>query len=249
MKIRANVSKIHDENSHVKAYADITVENCCRFNGIRVVEGKEGELFVSYPQKKVYEHGQPKLDENGKQTYTDIYYGNSKEANDAIKALVLEAYHSEKGYAYLNPKEGEFVNAKIEHQLHACNGDSVKAAGSLTVGGYMRVKDIFVHLRTDGKGDQFLSVSYPHYKSGDDFKDFVEPLEKGKMWDSKEKVEKDYNFKRAVEGAMKKQTREFHPELAHLADGKVSDLIADAKESTKDDAGQGKAEPEREAVM
>lgn len=231
MKIQAHVSKIQDENSKVKAYADITVENCCKFNCIRVVENKDNELFVSYPQKPVYENGKPKLHENGEPVYTDVFYANSKEINDAIKALVLEAYHNESGFAYINPQKGEFVNAKIEPQIHACNDDRVKASGRLTVGGYMKVPDVFVNLASTRDGDPFLAVSYPHYKSGDEYKDFVEPLAKGKVWDGKEKVEKDYNFKAAVEGAMKKQTRDFHPELAELLDKNksVDDRIAEAK--------------------
>lgn len=245
MKIRANVTKVTNEDSRVKAYADITVENCCRFNGIRVVEGRDGQPFVAYPQKPVYEHGQPKVNAEGKQEYTDIYYANSKGANDAIKALVLEAYNSDKGYAYLNPKEGEATHAKIEPQMHACNGERTKAAGRLTIGGYMKVPDVFVNLCTDKDGGKFLAVSYPSYKSGDEYKDFVEPLEKGKIWDGKE--EKDYNFKRAIEGAMKKQAVEFHPELAELLKSKVEDVIAEAKEASE--AGEKAGKEQKEPVM
>lgn len=242
MKIQAHVSKVRDESSKIKAYADITVENCCKFNSIRVIENSKGELFVSYPQKPVYENGQPKFHEDGTPMYTDVFYANSKEANDAIKALVLDAYNSENGLAYINPQKGEFVNARIEPQIHACNTDKVKASGRLTVGGYMKVADIFVTLATNKEGEQFLAVSYPHYKSGDEYKAFVEPLEKGKIWDTKEKVEKNYNFKAAIEGAMKKQTKEFHPELATLdekleaakaqsaptEDGKEKDVVKEA---------------------
>lgn len=248
MKIRANVTKVNNENSRVKAYADITVENCCRFNGIRVIEATDGTLFAAYPQKPLRENGVQKLHEDGTPIYTDVYFGSTKEINAAIKALVLEAYNSEEGYAYLNPKEGEKVNAKIEPQLHACNDDVVKAAGRLTVGGYMKVADIFINLRADKDGGHFLAVSYPCYMSGDEYRDFVEPLEKGKLWDSQEKVEKDYNFKRAIEGAMKKETVKFHPELADLLKAKVDDLIADAQEVSQGGGEQGKQEPEMEAV-
>lgn len=241
MKIRANVSKVQDENSRVKAYADITVENCCKFNGMRVVMGKDNNLFVRYPQKPAYEHGQPKLDENGKQIYTDVYWG-TKEVNDAIKALVLEAYNSPNGYAYLNPEEGEKINAMIEPQLHACNGEVTKAAGRLLVGGYMKVSDVFVNLRTTKEGEPFLSVSYPHYKSGEGYRDFVEPLEKGRIWDGATQSEKEYNFRRALEGAMKKQTREFHPELDELLKGNLDERLAGANAQAKENNKEGKLE-------
>lgn len=249
MKIRANVTKVNNEDSRVKAYADITLENCCTLYGMRVVEGKEGELFAAYPQKPEMENGQQKTHQDGKPAYTDVYFANSKEINDAIKQLVLDAYHSEKGYAYINPKEGERVIAKIEPKLHACNGEKTKAAGRLVIGGYMVVPDVFVNLRADKEGGKFLSVSYPSYKSGDDYKAFVEPLTKGKIWDAKEKAEKDYNFQRAVEGAMKKQTLEFHPELADQVKGKVDELIADATEASKEGTTEAKSEPEKEPVL
>lgn len=249
MKIRANVTKVNNESSHVKAYADITLENCCTLYGMRVVEGRDGQMFAAYPQKPVFENGQQKMNADGKPVYTDVFFANSKEGNEAIKKLVLDAYNSEKGYAYLNPKEGERVNAKIEPKLHACHGEKTKAAGRLTIGGYMVVPDVFVNLRTDKDGDKFLAVSYPSYKSGDNYRDFVEPLVKGKIWDSKDHVEKDYNFQRAVEGAMKKQTLEFHPELRDLLKGNVNDLIAEATEASKETAGEHMDAPEMERAM
>lgn len=251
MKVKATVKKVQDENSRVKGYAWLEIENCCSLSGTMVLENSEGELYVKYPQKPVFENGEPKLHEDGKQVYSDVYYGNSKEVNDAIKELVLKAYNSPEGYAYINPAKGEFVNARIEPQLHACNGDTVKAAGKLLVGGYMKVTDVFVHLRTDKQGDQFLSVSYPHYQAKDDtYRDLVEPMEKGKVWDTKEKVEKDCNFKAILERTMKKQTREFHPELANLAEGKVQDAIDEAKAAAdKANGQQGKETPEKEAAI
>ncbi len=234
MKIRANVRKVENEDSRIKGYADLTLENCVTLYNTRIVENKDGELFVSYPQKAVFEDGEPKLHEDGSQVYSDIYYARTKEANDAIKALVLEAYHSEKGYAYINPAQGEPVNAFIEPKLHACNGDRVKASGYLEVGGYMKIPDVFVSLHQKTDGEYFLGISYPHYKTKDDeYKDFVELHTKGKVWDKEAKTEKDYNFKSAVEGLMKKQTREMHPELSDILKPSVQERIDDAKSASE----------------
>lgn len=250
MKVRAHVTKVNIESMpHVKAYADITLEDCCKLNGIQVMERKDGGLFVMYPQKDLRENGEVKKDENGYPVQTDVYYGNSKEVNDAIKAVVLEAYNSEKGVAYIHPKKGAVGRSEIEPQLHACDGERVKAAGRLMVGGYMHVTDVFVNLHTKGNGDKFLAVSYPHYKSGDTYKDLVEPLENGKIWDRQAKAEKDYNFKLNLEGAMKKKTREFHPELGKMPEGKVGDMLAAATEASKGRKGKAKAEPEAEKTM
>ena len=252
MKIQAHVTKVQDENNpQLRGLADITVENCCKFNCIRVVESKEGELFVSYPQKPLFENGKPKLHENGEPMYTDVFYANAKEINDAIKQVVLDAYNNEDGRAYINPQKGEFVNAIIEPQIHACNGDVVKASGRLTVGGYMKVPDVFINLASAKDGSQFLAVSYPHYKSGEDYKNFVEPLEKGKVWDREAKEEKRYNFRAAVEGAMKKQTREFHPELAAILDKNksVDERIAEAKDVAEGSASGKAKEAEKEIAQ
>lgn len=239
MKIRANVRKIEDETSRVKAFADITLENCCMLRGMSVRENDKGELFVSYPQKPVFENGQPKKHENGKQVYTDIYYARSKEANDAIKALVLEAYNSENGYAYINPAKGEAVNAYIEPHLHSCNDERVKASGFLEIGGYMKVTDVFVNLYQKQTGESFLGVSYPHYQGSDEvYRNYVEPLEDGKLWDSKTKEEKDYNFRASVEGLMKKQTLGFHPELSELIKPSVQEKIDEAKKLSENTSGK-----------
>lgn len=248
MKIRAHVTKVNDENSRIKGYADLRLENCCDVFGVRIIENKSGELFVSYPQKPVYENGEPKLDEEGKQVYADVYWARSKEANDAIKALVLEAYNNENGIAYINPEKGEATISRIEPHLHACNGDRVKASGFLEIGGYFKIPDVFINLGTAKDGDKFLSIAYPHYKTGDEYKDYVAPLEKGKMWDREKKDEVDYDFKHMVEGVMKKQTLEFHPELAEelKAQKSVDEKIADAKVAADGANGAKDKEPELE---
>lgn len=48
---------------------------------------------------------------------------------------------------------------------------------------------------------------------------------------------------------MKKLTKEFHPELANLAEGKVNDLIAEAQEASKADVAAAKAEPDKEMAQ
>lgn len=247
MNILARVTKVNNEDSRIRGYASITVENCCKLNGIRIFETQDGELFASYPQKAVYENGQPKLDENGKQVYTDVYFAISKEANDAIKAVCVEAYKSEEGYAFINPKPGEPTRATIEPQLHACNDERVKASGSLKIGTYIIVPDVFINL-AGKEGEKFLSVSYPHYKSGDEYKDFVAPLEKGAIWDRENEVEVEYDFKHKVEGAMVKKTLEFHPELAEVlkAQKSVDEKIADAKAVADGANGAKGMEPEME---
>ena len=245
------VRKVEDENSRVKGYVNLTLEDCCLLRGTMVLENQNGELYVRYPQKPVFENGEPKLREDGKQEYTDVYYGKSKEVNDTIKECVLAAYNSEEGYAYVNPQKGERTNSYIEPNLHACNGETVKAAGKLLIGDYMRVTDVFVNLRTDKDGEKFLGVSFPSYMAKDgSYKELVEPLEKGKRWNKETKQLEDYNFAEVLERVIKKQTREFHPELADVLKSSVQERIDEAKETAaKANEQQGKEAPEMEQTV
>ncbi len=259
MKIQAHVTKVEKEGSPLRARADITVENCCKFIGIMVKENHDGELWVQYPQKDVRENGKVKMKENGYPEQTDVFYAKG-DTNKVIKDLVLKAYENmqergeEYGYADIYPQKGEPVKAYIEPKLHACNSEITKAGGRIKVGGYMTVPDVFVKLRTRNDGKSFLSISYPHFKSGDKYVNFVQPLTKGKIWDHDEKVEKDYNFKKDIEDALKEQTIGFHPELKEIlankdkeADGKVQEIIDKAKANV--DKDEKEPEPELEPSM
>ena len=257
MKIEAHVSKVNKEGSPLRARADITVENCVKLIGIMVKETREGELWVQYPQKDVRKDGKVELKEDGYPKQTDVFYANNVDINHAIKDLVLKAYENmmekgeDYGYADIYPEKGEHVNSTIEPKLHACSTEVTKASGRILIGGYMVVPDIFVRLHETQAGKPFLSVSYPHFKTGDRFVNFVQPLTNAKVWDGKEKVEKEHNFKKEFEDMLKEETLEFHPELRELlasakekeADGKVQDLIDKAKANVEK---AEKKEPERE---
>ena len=243
MKIEAHVSKVNKEGSSLRARADITVENCVKLIGITVRENHEGELWVQYPQKDVRKDGKVVMKEDGYPQQTDVYYANNADVNHAIKDLVLKAYDNmmekgeEYGYADIYPQKGEHVNSTIEPRLHACSKEVTKASGRIVIGGYMVVPDIFVRLHETQAGKPFLSVSYPHFKTGDRFVNFVQPLTNGKVWDGQEKVEKEHNFKKDFEDMLKEETIGFHPELKELLasakekeqGGKVQDLIDKAK--------------------
>ena len=259
MKIEAHVSKVEKEGSSLRARADITVENCVKLIGIMVKENREGELWVQYPQKDVRKDGKVELKEDGYPKQTDVFYANNVDINHAIKDLVLKAYDNmmekgeEYGYADIYPEKGEHVNSTIEPKLHACSTEVTKASGRILIGGYMVVPDIFVrlHYTQDESAKPFLTVSYPHFKTGDRFVNFVQPLTNGKIWDGKEKVEKEHNFKKEFEDMLKEETMEFHPELKELfaaskekeAKDKVQDLIDKAKANVEKDE---KKAPERE---
>ena len=81
MKItETRVFKLGNQESTLKAFASITIDDAVCITGIRIIEGKNG-LFMSMPQSK---------DNDGE--YHDIAFPITKEAREEIEASVLDAY-------------------------------------------------------------------------------------------------------------------------------------------------------------
>lgn len=254
MNIKANVKKQEKDHTGTVGYATLTVENCCVLRGAKIKENEAGELYAVFPNKPVMENGVQKLRDDGQPMYRSLYLAvNSEgkfdaEIDKAIKDLMIRAYESPEGYAFINPTKGEATKARIDAELSPRNHETIKASGSLLIGGYLKVNDVTVNLRTAKEnGDAFLAVSYPGYNTDKGWQNYVEPMKDGKLWDHKAKAEKSYNFKEAIEGVMEKKTREFHPELSKQSKEKVDDLLADAKaKSEKANKGETRqAEQER----
>ena len=79
----ARLHRLSGENSIVKAFADISVNDAVLIRGLRVVEGKKG-LFVSMPQ----EQGKDKR-------WYDTIRCLTKDAKFSMSKAVLAAYGSD----------------------------------------------------------------------------------------------------------------------------------------------------------
>lgn len=66
---------------NVKAYGSIVIDEAFVVSGIRVLEGKDGKVFVGFPSR---------LRSNG--NYEDIAFPVSKEAYNNITASILKKY-------------------------------------------------------------------------------------------------------------------------------------------------------------
>lgn len=85
MKISdVRVRLIQNEESKLKAVANITIEDCFVVHDIKVLEGKQG-YFVSMPHRKSPD-GQ----------YRDVAHPINTETRELITKLVLEAFEKEK---------------------------------------------------------------------------------------------------------------------------------------------------------
>jgi stage V sporulation protein G len=89
--IRITEVRIHlleDSQSKLKAYANITFDDCFVIHGIKVIEGDRG-LFIGMPRRK-------KQDGPHRISRTPI----NKETREFIEARIIEAYH----HAMENPE-------------------------------------------------------------------------------------------------------------------------------------------------
>ena len=70
-----------DDNDKLKAFANVTFDNCFLVGGLRVISGSNG-LFVSYPSRKL---------KNG--TFKDIVHPLDNDTRKLIEDKVLVAYN------------------------------------------------------------------------------------------------------------------------------------------------------------
>ena len=66
----------------IRAFASIVVDDCFIVNDLRVIEGREKQLFVTMPARKA---------RNGQMR--DIAHPLNRETREAIEQRVLEEYH------------------------------------------------------------------------------------------------------------------------------------------------------------
>lgn len=81
--MKVNVYKVEINNSNLRAFASINIDDELVIKNIKVVEGKKG-LFVSYPVEK-----------GADGEYYDQVYPLNKETRDYIEETILEAYEKE----------------------------------------------------------------------------------------------------------------------------------------------------------
>ncbi len=66
---------------HIRAYADITIDDCLLLKGLRVVEGARGGLFVALPRQR---------GRDGR--YHDLVVPLDAETRECIRTAVLDAF-------------------------------------------------------------------------------------------------------------------------------------------------------------
>ncbi len=86
MEIRITSVKIYpfdpgEPTAKIKAYAEITLENCITIKGFKVVQDKRGGMFVGFPSQKGRDGN-----------YRDTVIPLNSEVRNKIRDEVLEAF-------------------------------------------------------------------------------------------------------------------------------------------------------------
>lgn len=81
MNIKSKINTIINNEGKLKAYSTVTLDNQFVINGVKVLENKNGGVFVSMPQIK-----------NSKGKYQDICYPNNSDLRSAISESVINEY-------------------------------------------------------------------------------------------------------------------------------------------------------------
>lgn len=100
MNIKSKINTIIDGDRKLKAYATVTLDNQFVINGVKVLENKNGSIFVSMPQIK-----------NSEGKYQDICYPKNSDLRNSIAESVIGEYNAE-----LQLKNEDMHSDEIEEQ-------------------------------------------------------------------------------------------------------------------------------------
>lgn len=100
MNIKSKINTIIDGDRKLKAYATVTLDNQFVINGVKVLENKNGSIFVSMPQIK-----------NSEGKYQDICYPKNSDLRNSIAESVIGEYNAE-----LQLKNENMHSDEIEEQ-------------------------------------------------------------------------------------------------------------------------------------
>lgn len=79
---RVKVDKVEIENSRVKGYANITLNDSIAIKGIRIIQG-DHEMFIAMPSRK-----------NSVGKFDDIVFPVNQEARDILTEAIINEYNS-----------------------------------------------------------------------------------------------------------------------------------------------------------
>jgi Uncharacterized protein, involved in the regulation of septum location len=110
MKLSAKIRKTFEGETNLRAFADLIVDGGLVVKGVKVMQNKEGGLFVAMPSEKV-----PGV-EGQEDKYYDTVKPLSKEVRQQIEGAVFSEYANvrNKEMTEENSFDGEFVDDEYD---------------------------------------------------------------------------------------------------------------------------------------
>lgn len=229
LTLKANFRPVDPSENGPIGYADITVANALRLNGVAVFEkeGKRSLAFTKYGPNNEYSYVVPR----------------SPEAYAAMLGVVEKAIASEKGFAVApgqNKIEFEVTGARVEEPY--ADGRFSVMVGNLCALNGIATRE--VEFEKDGKPEKFVSVDLPVQLDGDG-RTKMYTNKKGKevashqydflvrKWTNKEGQEKRFNYSQFVGNMIRGKRAELGAQTLDekIAAGKEA---ADAQQKTAD---------------
>lgn len=88
MKYSVKVNKVTRENSNIKGIVTIVFNDSFIFKRIRLVQGKNGQMFLSMPAK-IHE-----VENSKKRVFKDLFNPTNKDFRNALTKAAIESYES-----------------------------------------------------------------------------------------------------------------------------------------------------------
>ena len=161
--IKINVVKTTNEETKVKAFANVVFGNSFKITNISIIENsKNGELFVSMPRYRSSELG-----EDGQPVYKDVCNPITKEFREELYANILATYEKAVNDRVAVMTVGEKEKDKVAEPKHSVRmhpldkeGSNVKAVGQIYIEDSFIINNINVI-----EGKKGLFVTMPSYKT------------------------------------------------------------------------------------
>lgn len=182
--ISARVNPLNDQSGKVKAMASVTIDNVVAINDLTIVEGKNGGMFVGYPQSKdnegKYRDIVEFIKEDGKTSKASL------EFKEAVNKLLVEMY---KNGERATPEKPNEEKVPVMHEIKAYvtplrdSENATKGLATVQVGDLFKIGSVRVNENTkedsENFGKNFVSMpSRPDSRSESGYKDVVHPVNK-----------------------------------------------------------------------
>lgn len=161
--IKINVVKTTNEETKVKAFANVVFGNSFKITNISIIENSNnGELFVSMPRYRSSELG-----EDGQPVYKDVCNPITKEFREELYTNILATYEKAVNDHVAVMTVGEKERDKVAEPKHSVRmhpldkeGSNVKAVGQIYIEDSFIINNINVI-----EGKKGLFVTMPSYKT------------------------------------------------------------------------------------